>query len=442
MDRFIVASVQQRMRLPQSLYEFRDQQRRFLRAVLAKHARLVIFPELAGLMLGAALLTDFRASLLKRAERGRRTNASLWQKLAGSMANSAAGIFKANFQTSMAGLLDVDAPRLWQAYQELYGELARESGVTIVAPTAFLPDPHDKVIRNLTAIFGPSGELLGTQAKIMLNQFDQTFCQPGSTWDVVHTEVGALGIMIGSDVLYPEVGRVLAFQGAEVLVAPGACTSPALYNKLRSGILARMQDNQLFAVSAYAVGGNFLHSDPETVLIGKSAIFAPQELTPRFNGVLVEMGNQSSEGVLTAEWDFRALKDLWQTSETPLRRDLPLPQATKLLASLYQQLQSLPRLADGAPAAEVNPPPTRTQATAGTLLLLDDLPIIASVTSRWPLRSVAADNEVGHETIAEWTAAPGGTVSTPADMPGEETTDYEEETDEMDALAGSNNDKN
>ena len=53
--------------------------------------------------------------------------------------------------------------------------------------------------------------------------------------------------MIGSDVLFPEVGRLLAFQGAEVLITLAAATSQADYNKLRAGALARMQDNQLLA---------------------------------------------------------------------------------------------------------------------------------------------------------------------------------------------------
>ena len=262
-------------------------------------------------------------------------------------------MLKANLQTSLSGLLDVDAQSIWQRYQEIHGGLARDFGLTIVAPSAYLPDPLDGVIRHLAGVFGPNGELLGVQAKVMLSQDDQIFCQPGSTWDVIQTEVGALGVMVGSDVMYPEVGRLLAFQGAEVLVAQGACPNTAYYNKLRAGILARMQDNQLFAVSACLVGANVLNSAKNTTFMGKSALFAPQELTPRFNGVLVEMGNFTSEGVLTAEWNFVALKDLWEKSDTPVRQQLPLKQASQMLIGLYKRLQSLPRLETGEPAAGV-----------------------------------------------------------------------------------------
>jgi predicted amidohydrolase len=342
--------------------------------------------------------------------------------------------------------------RLWETYCDIYSSLAREFGLVLVAPSVYAPDPIDGVIRNAAAVFATDGSLLGVQAKVMLNQLDERFCRPGSTWTTVRTELGALGVMIGSDVLYPEVGRVLAFQGAEVLVAQGASLSPTLYNKLRAGTLARMQDNQLFAASSYLVGLDQLHPTGDVTFLGRSAIFAPQELTPRFNGVLVEMGNQISEGVVTAEWDFAALKQLWETSETPLRRDLPLPQLNKLLASLYEQLREMPRLADGEPIEDAKAmlethdgaPGTGDPAEANLLplLSLDDLPVIASVTGRWPLHTVAIGNSPTQETVSEW-KPPSPPLQAPAIVPlhPASTTDFEEETDEMDALDGYSEDE-
>lgn len=438
MDRFVVASVQQRLRLPRTQEELCEVQRRFLRAAQAKNARLVVFPELGGLMLAAPMLADLRSRLLVHADQGRRVRATTWQRLSGRLAASAASLLKASFADALAGLLDVDAVRLWENYCTVYSGLAREFGVTIVAPSLYAPDPIDGVIRNVAAVFGPDGALLGTQAKVVPSRLDERFCRPGATWTPIRSEVGALGLMLGSDVLYPEVGRALAFQGAEVLVAQGASTSPTLYNKLRSGALARMQDNQLFAVSAYLVGPNLLSSDRDSVLIGRSAIFAPQELTPRFNGVLVEMGNQGSEGVLTAEWDYQALKGLWETSETPLRRDLPLPQVNKLLASLYEQVRGAPRLADGEPAEQSQADAVVDGAAdAGVpLLSLDDLPVIASVTSRWPLPLPAAEQTPEQEVVSEWRPLDPGSQP-PAIVPLNPTAaEFEEETDEMDALNG------
>ncbi len=135
--------------------------------------------------------------------------------------------------------------------------------------------------------------------------------------------------------------------------------------------------------------------------VGKSAIFAPQELTPRYSGVLVEMGNHRSEGVLAAEWDFVALKALWESSDTPIRNQLP--QASQALAQLYQRLQSLPRSMDEmALLPDESNPLAALPGPGEEAHSLDELPVLASVTARWPLDMAhAADDadDLGHETI-------------------------------------------
>ena len=432
MERLTVACVQQRMRLPVTVDEHREGLRRFLRAAENKRARLVIFPELAGLMLAPPLLGDFRSTLLLRADLGRRRTASPWQRLVGAVAGGAAGVLKANYQTGMAGLLEVAAAQLWERYVEVFGGLAKEFGVTLVAPSAYLPDPFDGVIRNLTVVFGPDGEQLGTQAKVILSAADERFCQPGSNWEVIHTEAGALGIMIGSDVLFPEVGRLLAFQGAEALITLAAATSQADYNKLRAGALARMQDNQLLAACAFLVGQDAFDPSRTTTYLGKSAIFAPQELTPRFNGVLVEMGNFTSEGVLTAEWNFADLRALWEKNDARLRHQLNASQASQILATIYRQLQGASRLEDQGSAvggdALAKTPAVKAQAPK-TVMTLDDLPVIASITSRWPPYPVTGDDGLPVEESVAWSAIDATAGAPPAADPR-----CEEETDEMDAL--------
>jgi predicted amidohydrolase len=417
------------MRLPVTLDEYRDGLRRFLRAAENKRAQLVIFPELAGVMLVPPLLGDFRSSLLLRADVGRRRSASPLQKLVGAVAGSAAGVLKANYQTGMGGLLDVAAGTLWDRYVETFGGLAKEFGVTVVAPSAYLPDPFDGVIRNLAVVFGPDGAQLGAQAKVILSAADERFCQPGSNWEVIHTEAGALGIMIGSDVLFPEVGRLLAFQGAEVLITLAAATSQADYNKLRAGALARMQDNQLLAACAFLVGKDAFDATHATTYLGKSAVCAPQELTPRFNGVLVEMGNFSSEGVLTAEWDFTALRTLWEKNDARLRHQFNASQATQILATIYRQLQNTPRLEDQGGAADNATPMEAQASTKKPLIALDDLPIIASITSRWPPYPVTGGGDLPVEEAVAWSVVGAPQNASPGADPR-----YEEETDEMDAL--------
>ena len=444
-DKLVVACVQQRMHLPFTLDEYREDVRRFLRVAVAKNARLVIFPELGGVMVAPPILGDFRSTLLKRADLGRRRRATLWQKIVGGISRNLATALHADFRISIAALLDVAADDVWQAYTDVFGGLAREFGITIVGPGAYLPDPLDGVIRNLACAFGSQGELLGNQAKVVLHPEDVDIAQAGSGWDVIPTEVGRLGVILGSDVLYPEVGRLLAYQGADALIALGACTDPVLYNKIRAGILARMQDNQLFSAASFLVGDNELSRVQRAPFVGKSAILAPQELTPRLNGVLVEMGTHRSEGVLTAEWDFVALKRLWETSDTPVRQQVPLEQAGLVLAQLYARLQSLPLLADTPMPSEDLGQTSGDGVTSREIRRLDDLAVVSSYTSRWPLVEA-----VHWETVTEAPAEDQGFSLSVGDgrddfdapVPGESQlleSDMlplvaDDETDEMDAL--------
>ena len=431
MDRIVVACVQQRLRLPQSIDDYRNDLRRFVRAADNKRARLLIFPELAGTLVGMPQLADFRSSLLLRADRGRRRRASMWQRVTGAAAQQLAGVVNADLRDAIGALLTAEGDMLWARYVDLYGGLAREFGFTIVAPSAYLPDPLDGVVRNLAAVFGPGGELLGVQAKIMLHDEDKDLAYPGLTWDVIPTEVGAIGLMLGNDMPYPEVGRLLAYQGAEILIGQAACPDAALYNKLRAAMLARMQDNQLFSAISFLVGRNDLSRARRTPFVGKSAILAPQDLTPRFSGVLVEMGNQRSEGVLTAEWDFASLRALWETSDTPVRSELPLGQVSDVLAQLYARLQSLP--AD-EPAEAL--PTTSSEADAENaspihrepIMTLDDLPIFASVTRRWPLI------EEPDEGFAEIDVRLPKSLAPERVRSANSVIRTEDETDEMDAL--------
>ena len=56
--------------------------------------------------------------------------------------------------------------------------MAKEFDLTIVAPSAYLPDPLDGVIRNIAVVYGPGGERLGSQAKGILHPEDRSTVVP------------------------------------------------------------------------------------------------------------------------------------------------------------------------------------------------------------------------------------------------------------------------
>ncbi|MBI2297546.1 MAG: carbon-nitrogen hydrolase family protein [Armatimonadetes bacterium] len=101
------------------------------------------------------------------------------------------------------------------------------------------------LVYNTAPLFGRNGQLVGTYSKNQL--FDPEEDQgatPGSGFPVFHTDFGEVGIMICYDMWFPEPARLLAYRGAELVLAPNAGYYTAL-------MPARAADNGLwFAASS------------------------------------------------------------------------------------------------------------------------------------------------------------------------------------------------
>ena len=156
-----------------------------------------------------------------------------------------------------------------------------------------------------------------------------------------------------------------------------------------------MQDNQLFAAISFLVGHNEFSRRQRDPFVGRSSVLAPQELTPRASGILVEASNSRTESVLSAVWDFEGLAELWETSDTPVRSHLPLEAVGPVLAQLYTKMNQLPAGPEALLAApDIQEPEIRegpgdseerisVPRKTKSILSLDDLPVVASVTSYW-----------------------------------------------------------
>lgn len=168
---------------------------------------------------------------------------------------------------------------LWNLVSELPGalseqaqEVARRRGVHLVWPTYERGDERG-VVFNSAAMIGPDGSILGVYRKT------HPFCTelrsrggwvtPGDEVCVVDTPLGRIGMTICFDGDFPELSRIEAVQGAEVIVRPSALLRSADIWELTCR--ARAYDNHVYVVGANAVG-----IDPAGVLyFGNSLIVTP-----------------------------------------------------------------------------------------------------------------------------------------------------------------------
>ena len=128
--------------------------------------------------------------------------------------------------------LRMKADSMARDYQALFGGLAKEFGVTLVAGSIALPEPRVEngallpgkgPLYNISVVFGRDGALMGTpQPQLLPTYEEQSYIQPSPDHElnVVNTPAGRLGILLGSDSWYPENYRILNDKGAQLIAVP------------------------------------------------------------------------------------------------------------------------------------------------------------------------------------------------------------------------------
>ncbi len=207
-------------------------------------------------------------------------------------------VFSGGVSSALALALGCPAgePALPQEFEALGRRLAAAQGVTL-ALGALLVGAQPGA-RRAAFLFGPTGDVLGAQAQTHRSLADRAAGLAVATGLApVQTPAGPVGLVVGADVAYPEVSRILCLQGAKILVHQDALPQWSEAQAL-SRLWREVQANQVFGVEAYSVGQGCR---------GRSAIHAPVEMTPGGTGWLARAADDQHEAVVTATLDFASL---------------------------------------------------------------------------------------------------------------------------------------
>jgi predicted amidohydrolase len=341
MENLTIACIQQRMSIPPTHEDFEAGARRFLRQAQAKAADLTIFPELTGVMLAPPLISGLKLGFIKREDQGKRRDAGFLSRRLGRVAGTTAVAMGGGFRGSLERLLRKKSYVLRDAYIETFGRLAREFGTAIVGGSLYLFDEETETIRNRAFLFDIDGEVIGYQDKFNLSPDEQELAAPGVDLNVLTTRQGRLGLLIGRDVLYPELARLLAMQGADLLIGIVASPGVAQAKVVRSALALRTEENQVFAAASFMLGPNYLSRENREDLYGQSAILAPISLTHKGDGILVQAGTNSTEALIATELDMDELNTLRQTSRFRPREGINLGNQSQVLADFYSTEASI-----------------------------------------------------------------------------------------------------
>lgn len=142
-------------------------------------------------------------------------------------------------------------------------ERAREHGIVLAGGT--IPElAEGERVYNTALVHGPDGVLLASYRKIHLFDVElpgltlkeSKSVAPGDTPVCVDTPAGKLGLSVCYDVRFPELYRVLAERGAEILLVPSAFTVPTGSDHWEILLRARAIENQAYLVAAAQYGAH------------------------------------------------------------------------------------------------------------------------------------------------------------------------------------------
>ncbi|HOC19918.1 MAG: carbon-nitrogen hydrolase family protein [Chloroflexi bacterium] len=161
------------------------------------------------------------------------------------------------------------AQRVPGAASNILGQHASEFGVYVLVGMA-TKEKVESVIYNSAVLIGPDGAPAGEYRKLHLPAEERLVFRPGYRLAPVETEFGVIGILLGWDLVFPEVARNLVLDGAEVLLLPAAweARQAAIWRTL---LVARAYENEVFLAAANRIG-----QEPSYTFGGESAILGPR----------------------------------------------------------------------------------------------------------------------------------------------------------------------
>jgi predicted amidohydrolase len=161
-----------------------------------------------------------------------------------------------------------------------------------------------------------SSVLITSKGKIEVYQkahlFDREklFFQPGAgSFHSYPVEGGNVGMMICFDWFYPEVSRILALEGAQVICHPSNLVLPWCQDAMRT----RSLENKVFSVTANRIGAE-KRGNISLTFTGKSQIVTPK-------GEVLAQASERSESLKVVEVDLNEALDKTVTPNNDLFKD-------------------------------------------------------------------------------------------------------------------------
>lgn len=158
----------------------------------------------------------------------------------------------------------------------------------------------ESVVYDAALLLGPDGALVGQYHKVHLKPEERPIFRGGYRFPVFQTNFGAVGLLLGWDVAFPEAARALALDGAELIVVAANWETQTIA-EWQTYLRARALENSMFVVGVNRIGEEYTYT-----FGGESAVVSPR------GEILASVGrdeeNRPKEAYAIAKIDLDAVK--------------------------------------------------------------------------------------------------------------------------------------
>jgi deaminated glutathione amidase len=189
---------------------------------------------------------------------------------------------------------------------EAMADWSRDHGITLVGGSIAERREGREKLSNTSVVFDPEGRIVALYRKIHLFDVEvggvvyreSEAEEPGDEPVVCEAEDWKLGLSVCYDVRFPELYRILALEGAELVTVPAHFTTPTGKDHWHVLLRARAIENQLYVAAAAQIGETL----PGKPAYGRSLIVDPWGL------VVAQAADE--ETVISAELDRAHLQGI------------------------------------------------------------------------------------------------------------------------------------
>lgn len=219
-------------------------------------------------------------------------------------------------------LSEPEAIRKLAAYtdrlKETFSEFAISYNTNII--TGSMPEFKDDTLLNVGYLCKRNGEVERYEKIHVTPDEEKIWGMKGGTQiRTFDTDAGKIGILICYDIEFPELSRLMALEGMEILFVPFLTDTQNGYSRVRNCAIARAIENECYVAVAGSVG-NLPKVHNMDISFAQSVVFTPCDFSFPTTGIKAE-ATPNTEMILIVDVDLGLLKELHEQGSVRTKKD-------------------------------------------------------------------------------------------------------------------------